>query len=89
MSNVLFYYLLAVNILAFSSMGSDKKRARQGRWRIPEKTLFLLALLGGSIGSLAGMHIFRHKTRHWYFRYGIPAILVLQVVLFWFLRSHF
>ncbi|MCI9133606.1 MAG: DUF1294 domain-containing protein [Lachnospiraceae bacterium] len=89
MSNVLFYYLLAVNILAFSSMGSDKKRARQGRWRIPEKTLFLLALLGGSIGSLAGMHIFRHKTRHWYFRYGIPAILGLQVVLFWFLRSHF
>lgn len=89
MSNVLFYYLLAVNILAFSSMGSDKRRARQGRWRIPEKTLFLLALLGGSIGSLAGMHIFRHKTRHWYFRYGIPAILGLQVVLFWFLRSHF
>ena len=85
MSNLFFYYLLCINIIAFCAMGSDKQRARRGRWRIPERILFLLAVLGGSLGSIAGMQIFRHKTRHWYFRYGMPAILVVQVGLVWFL----
>ena len=74
-------YLLIVNVAAFAVYGADKRRARQGRWRVPEKTLFLLAIVGGSVGALLGMWCFHHKTRHWYFRYGIPAILVVQLAL--------
>lgn len=62
-------------------MGVDKKRAIRGAWRIPEASLFIVALLGGSIGSILGMQHFRHKTKHWYFKYGMPAILILQIVL--------
>ena len=62
-------------------MAMDKSRARKHQWRIPEKTLFLSAILGGSIGAIAGMYTFHHKTRHWYFVIGMPAILILQVVL--------
>ncbi len=75
---VLFYYLIAVNVLAFVLMGIDKRRAKKNAWRIPEKTLFLLSLLGGSAGALLGMRIFHHKTRKWYFRFGIPLLLILQ-----------
>lgn len=72
-------YLLIVNFASFALMGIDKSRARrEGARRIPEKTLFLSALLGGSIGAIAGMQIFRHKTKHWYFVVGMPAILILQ-----------
>ena len=78
---ILMVYLLAINLAAFAVYGIDKRRARKQAWRVPEKTLFLLAILGGSIGALAGMHAFHHKTRHWYFRFGIPAILILQIVL--------
>ena len=74
------WYLLAVNLAALCVFGLDKRRARRDEWRIPEKTLFLLALAGGSIGALAGMCIFHHKTRKWYFRFGIPAILALQLL---------
>ena len=56
-------------------------KARKRAWRIPESTLFVLALIGGSLGSIIGMHLFRHKTRHWYFLYGMPAILIIQVLL--------
>ena len=59
----------------------DKHKARKNKWRIPEATLLLIALLGGSIGSLLGMYTFRHKTRHWYFVWGIPLILAAQVAL--------
>ncbi len=59
-------------------MGIDKRRARRHMWRISEKTLFFTALLGGSVGTLAGMYAFRHKTRHWYFVIGMPLILILQ-----------
>ena len=72
-------YLLFINILAFALMGIDKKRARQNAWRISEKALFLSALLGGSIGSILGMQVFRHKTKHWYFQLGMPLILILQL----------
>lgn len=75
-------YLLFMNILGFSLMGADKRKARRRQWRIPEKTLFLASLLGGSVGTLAGMYFFHHKTRHWYFVVGMPAILILQAGAF-------
>ena len=75
-------YLAAVNVLAFLAYGDDKRRAKHpGARRIPEKTLLLMAALGGSPGALAGMRVFHHKTRHWYFRYGVPAMLLLQLAL--------
>lgn len=73
--------LAAVNLVTFAVYGADKRRARKGRRRVPEKTLFLLALAGGSVGALAGMYAFRHKTRHWYFVWGIPVILAAQLAL--------
>ncbi|MBQ7713695.1 MAG: DUF1294 domain-containing protein [Oscillospiraceae bacterium] len=76
-------YLAAVNLAAFVLFGADKRRAQRGEWRVPERTLFLFALLGGSLGALCGMRAFRHKTRHWYFRYGLPAILLAQLALAW------
>ena len=74
-------YLIVLNLLAFLLMGLDKAKARRHRWRIPEKTLFLSALLGGSIGAIAGMQLFRHKTKHASFRIGMPCILILQLAL--------
>ncbi len=75
------YYLIIINIVAFFLMGIDKKKAQVGAWRIPEKTLFLSAILGGSIGAICGMQLFRHKTRHKSFVIGMPAILVVQLIL--------
>ncbi len=75
-------YLFIVNLLGFICMGIDKRRAIKKHWRIPEATLFIIALIGGSIGSIIGMRFFHHKTRHWYFVYGMPAILVLQIAAF-------
>ena len=72
-------YLALMNLIGFASMGIDKKRAVKKLWRIPESTLFIIALIGGSIGSIIGMRVFHHKTRHWYFVYGMPAILFLQI----------
>lgn len=74
-------YLIVLNLLAFLLMGLDKAKARRHRWRIPEKTLFLSAILGGSIGAIAGMQLFRHKTKHASFRIGMPCILILQLAL--------
>ena len=81
MSPYLLLWILVWTILAFALMGIDKWKAKREAWRVPEKVLFLSALAGGSIGALAGMALFRHKTRHWSFRIGMPVILVLQVVL--------
>ena len=67
-----------MNILAFCLMGIDKHRARTRQWRIPERALFGAALLGGSVGAWAGMYLFHHKTRHWYFVVGMPLILAVQ-----------
>ena len=77
----LLWYLAAVNAVTFTVYGIDKSKARRGAWRIPEKTLFLLPLLGGSVGALLGMKVFRHKTKHWYFVWGIPIILLAQTAL--------
>ena len=72
-------YLTVMNLIGFAIMGIDKKRAVKKLWRIPESTLFIIALIGGSIGSIIGMYFFHHKTRHWYFVYGMPAILFAQI----------
>ena len=77
----LLLYLAAVNLVTFAVYGADKRRARKDKRRVSEKTLFLLAIIGGSVGALAGMYTFRHKTRHWYFVWGIPAILLVQIAL--------
>ena len=77
----LLVYLVLINLVTFLVYGIDKSRAKRGVWRVPEKTLFLLPLLGGSIGALLGMRTFRHKTKHWYFVWGIPAILLAQIAL--------
>lgn len=77
----LFICLCAVNLLAFFLMGLDKRRARRGKWRISERTLFLSAIFGGSIGTIFGMRCFRHKTKHRSFTVGIPVILAFQLLL--------
>ena len=83
----LYLYLLIINALGFLLMLVDKYKARNGLWRIPEATLMGVAALGGSIGSLAGMYLVRHKTQHPKFTAGIPAILIAQLALaFWLLR---
>ena len=77
----LLIWVLALSMLDFVLMGADKRRARQNRRRVPEKTFFAVALLGCSPGAIAGMWLFRHKTRHWYFQYGLPAIFIAQLAL--------
>ena len=77
----LIIYFVIINIVGFALMGIDKRKAIKRTFRIPEATLFIVALIGGSIGSILGMQVFRHKTRHWYFTFGMPAILVVQIVL--------
>ena len=74
-------YLAVVNLAAFALMGVDKRRAKRGAWRIPERTLFLPAILGGSPGAILGMQVFRHKTRHRQFMIGMPLILLVQMVI--------
>ena len=88
LSTIPIIYLLFINLTGFALMGIDKYKARKHLWRIPEKTLFLSALLGGSTGAILGMYVFHHKTRHWYFMVGMPAILILQIVLTVFLRGR-
>ena len=73
-------YLIIINIIGFLAMGLDKAKAKANAWRIPEKTLFIIAFLGGAIGVWCGMYNFRHKTRHWYFKYGIPCIAVINIL---------
>ncbi len=72
-------YVCLINLVGFIWMGLDKWKAKHKRWRIAEKTFFLISILGGSLGTWAGMYLFRHKTRHWYFVVGIPVILGLQI----------
>lgn len=81
MTELILYYLLAVNVLTFIVYGFDKRKARRKRWRIPEATLLGLAVVGGSVGAWIAMRLFHHKTLHNKFRYGIPAIFLLQTAL--------
>ena len=82
----LAYYLLAINAVAFIMYGIDKYKAMKAKWRIPEATLLLLAVLGGSIGAWMGMKVWHHKTMHKKFKYGIPAILLIQIALMEYLH---
>lgn len=75
------FYLLIINIISFCLMYIDKQKAKKNKWRIKESTLIMSAVLGGSIGSLLGMNTFRHKTKHNKFKYGIPTILILQIII--------
>lgn len=79
--SLLISYFAVMNIIGFALMGIDKYKAKKRAFRIPEATLFIVAIIGGSIGSIIGMYAFRHKTRHRYFVYGMPFILLLQVAL--------
>lgn len=79
-------YLLAANLSAFVMFGLDKRYAKRHGWRIPEKTLLAMAALGGGFGAVCGMCLFHHKTRHPRFRYGVPALFLLQLSLLYFLR---
>lgn len=81
---LILIYLVTVNVLSLLLMHSDKRRAENHRWRIPEATLILTAILGGSVGTLLGMYLFRHKTRHLRFKAGVPLILTLQVAIAFF-----
>lgn len=78
---IIIYYLLVINAVAFFVYGIDKLKARKDWWRIPESTLLLLAIVGGSIGAWLGMKVWHHKTMHKKFRYGLPLILLLQLAL--------
>lgn len=89
MAKLILIYLLIINALSFLLMLADKYKAKKNLWRIPEKTLFTAAALGGSIGSLLGMYMVRHKTQHLKFTLGIPLILAAQVVAVIWLHIFF
>ena len=80
-NHIVIYCLLTINALAFIVYGIDKLKARKGRWRISEATLLLLAIVGGSVGVWLGMKVWHHKTMHLKFKYGLPAIILLQLAL--------
>ncbi|TGY44481.1 DUF1294 domain-containing protein [Clostridium sartagoforme] len=82
----LIYYLIFINIISFLTMFIDKKKAIKRKWRIKESTLFLLSFIGGSLGVILGIYSFRHKTKHIKFTLGIPLILIVQVLLFIFIK---
>lgn len=79
MTTSIIGYIIIINLIGFYIMGLDKKKAQKKQYRISEKALFTVALLGGSLGTTLGMNHFRHKTKHWYFKYGMPLIVMIQV----------
>ena len=79
--NNIVIYLIVINIIGFFAMGIDKWKAKNNAWRIPENTLFAITALGGGIGTIAGMYTFRHKTKKTKFTIGLPAILILEIIL--------
>jgi uncharacterized membrane protein YsdA (DUF1294 family) len=74
-------YLVIINLLGFFAMGIDKWKAKRGKWRIPEDTLFMFTILGGGLGTIAGIYVFRHKTKKKKFTIGMPVIFILEVIL--------
>lgn len=84
MQETIVYYLIIINIVTFLVYGIDKWKARKTMWRIREASLLMLAVLGGSIGAWFGMKVWHHKTQHKKFRYGIPAIIIIQLVIIGF-----
>ena len=81
---VAIVYLVIINIVGFVYMGMDKKKAKRGAWRIPEKRLFFIAIIGGSVGAISGMYFYRHKTKHMTFVIGMPLIFILQIALIFY-----
>ena len=86
-ANALLYYLIVINIVTFVVYGIDKLKAKQGSWRISEATLLIFAVIGGSIGALLGMKIWHHKPMHKKFKYGLPLILIIQIILIGYLSK--
>ena len=88
LKNILIY-IATINVIGLLAMLIDKQKAKRGYWRIPEKTLFILTFLGGGVGTIAGMYLFRHKTRKLYFTIGFPAILITEIILiiYWWISS--
>ena len=85
----ILYYLIAINIITFFIYGIDKLKAKKGKWRIPESTLLLLAIIGGSIGAWLGIKVWHHKTLHKKFKYGIPLIVIAQIaIVFYIFREN-
>ena len=87
-NNVFPYYLIFINIVTFLVYGIDKWKAKQDRWRISEATLLMLAVIGGTIGALLGMQVWRHKTMHKKFKYGLPLILLAQIALIYLISNN-
>ena len=85
LKNILLYIVI-INLIGFLMMWSDKKRAKWGKWRIPEQTLFIVTALGGGIGTIAGMYTFRHKTKKLKFIIGLPALVILEIILVIYLK---
>ncbi|MCI8290737.1 MAG: DUF1294 domain-containing protein [Clostridia bacterium] len=82
-------YLIVINVIGFLIMGFDKWKAKRGSWRIPEKTLFTITLMGGGVGTIAGMYTFRHKTKKLYFTIGFPVILIAEIILIFDIVKRF
>ena len=85
MEKIFIIYIILNNLITFSVFGIDKFKAVKNKWRIPEKILFLFSIIGGSVGGLLGMYTFRHKTQKPAFKFGIPTILIVQIVLIYFI----
>jgi len=81
LSKIVWIVIAGMNLIAFALMGIDKHRAKAGKWRIKEVTLFLVTALFGGLGGTLGMYVFRHKTKHWYFKIGFPVLLIIQIIL--------
>lgn len=88
MNVYIYYYLIAVNMIAFAVSGLDKHAAIHGRRRVSEKTLFSIAIIGGSIGLFISMLFFRHKTKHWYFMIGVPVLILGQIIFYLYLHHN-
>ena len=82
-------YLVVINIIGFLAMWIDKRKAQKGKWRIKEKTLFMITLLGGGIGTISGMYTFRHKTQKLAFTIGLPGILILEIITVIYFKIFF
>ena len=85
MQKGLLIYLIVMNLIGLAVMAMDKSKARHHAWRIPEKILFLVSILGGSVGTWAGMYLFHHKTKHWYFRWGFALLTAAQLAAMYFI----
>ena len=87
--NYIIIYFITINFIGFLAMLIDKHKAKKGKWRIPEKSLFTITLLGGGIGTITGMYLFRHKTKKLYFTVGFPVILITEIalVVYWIMQE--